>query len=116
MPNSIVTFVRNRQAAGINPRPVVNRNPAPVMNMGTELLNPPPTLTLKLMELQAELNKHFPNQPNVVVAFNGHGGCLIGMDKQGMKEFIQTVQPARTALPTYPRPLPQTPFATRYLG
>lgn len=80
------------------PRNIVNRPMMPVNpvqpNMGMELLNPPAPLVRKLMELQAELNRCFPNQKNVVVAFNGHGGCLIGMEQQAMNNIIQQAVPA----------------------
>lgn len=61
--------------------------------MGTEILNPPPPLVQKLMELQAELLKHFPNNPNIVVAFNGQGGCLIGMEQQAMQALVKQSAP-----------------------
>lgn len=79
------------------PRNIVNRPMMPVnpvQNMGAELLNPPAPLVRKLMELQAELLQCFPNQQNVVVAFNGHGGCLIGMEQQAMNNIIQAANPA----------------------
>jgi hypothetical protein len=88
------------QVAQVMPR---NAN-AVMQNMGQEILNPPPPLVRKLMELQAELRQHFPNNPNVIVAFNGHGGCLIGMEQQAMNNLINnTVAPALQA----PAPIPR---------
>ena len=106
--------INNRNAiANRIPRNILNRPMMPIQNMGAELLNPPAPLVRKLMELQAELLRCFPDQQNVVVAFNGHGGCLIGMEQQAMNNIIQQAAPA---LPqNAPRPLPQTPYATRFL-
>jgi hypothetical protein len=94
--------VRNNPAR-IVPNNIVNRPAMPLMpNMGTEILNPPPSLVTKLIELQAELHRHFPNNPNVVVAFNGHGGCLIGMENQAMQNLIRNAVPA---LPNHANPV-----------
>ena len=88
--------IANRQAQNI-----INRPMMPIQqNMGMELLNPPAPLVRKLMELQAELNRCFPDQKNVVVAFNGQGGCLVGMEQQAMQNIIQA------AVPALPRPAP----------
>ena len=91
-------FNNNRNVNAIAQRPVQALRNRPAMplqqNMGMELLNPPAPLVRKLMELQAELLRCFPNQQNVVVAFNGQGGCLIGMENQAMQAMIQNAIPA----------------------
>lgn len=77
------------------PRNIANRPVNPVQrNMGTEILNPPAPLVRKLMELQAELRQAFPNNPNVLVAFNGQGGCVIGMENQAMQDLVRNAVPA----------------------
>ncbi len=105
--NAIARNVRNVARNNVAMEPIADfvrrRNPAMPLanNMGTEILNPPPPLVRKLMELQAELLQHFPNNPNVVVAFNGQGGCLIGMENQAMENLVRN---ATTALPNRHNP------------
>ena len=108
--NAIARNVRNNVARNnVAMEPIADfvrrRNPAMPLaanNMGNEILNPPPPLVRKLMELQAELLQHFPNNPNVVVAFNGHGGRLIGMENQAMANLLHTAY--APALPNHQRP------------
>lgn len=93
MPNNNAVAVAVR-----NVRNVINHATMPVTPpnnaKGKKLLNPPPSLIKKLMEVQAELTRHFPNHPNVIVAFTGNGGGLFGMTKEAMEEFMKKNAPA----------------------